>query len=101
MINPLISELLGTLFFVMCILSWGEPIPIAAGLLAAIYAVGKVSGGHFNPAVSFMKYIKGDITMYKLGIYICAQILGAMLALMWWKLTVGSMPVIPATIVTN
>ena len=52
MIPSLISECLGTALFFSCILAYGEPIPIAVGLLAAIYAFGKISGGHFNCAVS-------------------------------------------------
>ena len=57
MFPALIAECLGTALFFSCILSYGDPIPIAVGLLAAIYAFGKVSGGHFNSAVSFMMYL--------------------------------------------
>ena len=60
MIPSLIAECLGTALFFSCILAYGEPIPIVVGLLAAIYAFGKVSGGHFNCAVSFMMFLKGD-----------------------------------------
>ena len=89
MITALISECVGTIFFFSCILSWGEPIPIVIGLLAAIYAVGKTSGGHFNPGVSFMLLLKGDIKFPQFIAYISAQLVGATLALIWWKYTIG------------
>lgn len=90
MLSSLISEAVGTLIFFSCILAWGEPIPIVIGLLAAIYAFGKISGGHFNPAVSFMMLLKGDIDMAKFVSFVAAQLIGATLALMWWKMTLGS-----------
>lgn len=85
MIEALIAECLGSLVFFTCILSYGEPIPIVVGLLAAIYAFGKISGGHFNPAVSFMMLLKGDIKLPKFITYVLMQLLGAGLAVLWWK----------------
>jgi len=85
-IPSLIAECLGTAIFFSCILAYGNPIPIAVGLLAAIYAFGKVSGGHFNCAVSFMMYLKGEINAQKCLLYIIAQLLGAVLALSWWRM---------------
>ncbi len=90
MLTSLIAEAIGTLIFFSCILAWGEPIPIVVGLLAAIYAFGKISGGHFNPGVSFMMLLKGDIDMAKFVSFVAAQLIGATLALMWWKMTLGS-----------
>jgi len=87
MLAPLIAECLGTALFFSCILAYGEPIPIAVGLLAAIYAFGKVSGGHFNCAVSFLMFMKGDIDLSKCILYILAQLVGALIALSWWKNT--------------
>ena len=85
MIEALIAECLGSLVFFTCILSYGEPIPIVVGLLAAIYAFGKISGGHFNPAVSFMMLLKGDIELPKFFAYVLMQLIGAGLAFLWWK----------------
>jgi len=83
----LIAECLGTIFFFSCVLSYGEPIPIVIGLLASIYAFGKISGGHFNPAISFLMYIKGDININKFILYVIAQLIGAVIALLWWSNT--------------
>ena len=87
MVKSVIAECLGTGLFFTCILSWGEPIPVAAGLLAAVYAFGKTSGGHFNSAVSVMMYFKGDLDFPSLVAYIAAQLAGAALALIWWNNT--------------
>lgn len=47
------------------------------GLLAATYSVGRLSGGHFNPAVSFAALIKGDIGYGTFFAYISSQTLGS------------------------
>jgi aquaporin Z len=84
--QALIVEILGTFIFLSIILSavaessYG-PIAIAVGLLAAIYFGGKISGGHYNPAVSIMMLFKGNISLSTAIGYIIAQITGALLAL--------------------
>lgn len=91
MIAEVIAEAAGTAVFLSVLLMYGvSPIAISIGLLAAIYAFGKVSGGHFNPAISFLMYVKGDIDFAKSVIYVIAQLIGALLALLWWKYTMGS-----------
>lgn len=85
--KALLAEFLGTFFFLSIILNsvfLGDfaPIAIAIGLLAAIYFGGKVSGGHYNPAVSIMMYVKGKLTGDLTVLYIAAQIVGALLALL-------------------
>jgi aquaporin Z len=85
MIDKILAEVVGVFVFFSCILTYGEPIPIVIGLLAAIYAFGKLSGGHFNPGVSFMLWLKGDVSANTLITYILAQLVGATLALLWWK----------------
>lgn len=89
MLSSLVAECVGTFIFFSCILSWGEPIPIVVGLLAAIYIFGKISGGHFNPGVSFMMFLKGDINMPTFIGYVVAQLIGAILTLLWWRNTLG------------
>ena len=53
-----LCEFIGTFILISVILMVGEPIPIAVALLAGIYLVGKVSGGHMNPPVTMSMYIK-------------------------------------------
>ena len=61
MINKLVAEFLGTLFFLYVILATGDAVAIGLGLMAAIFILGKKSGGHFNPAVSVMMAMAGKM----------------------------------------
>jgi aquaporin Z len=81
-----VAEFVGTLVFLTIILKSGsfgvvQPFMIVAGLLAAILFMGDVSGGHFNPAVSVMKFLSKDISGQTLFFYIVAQVLGGAAAL--------------------
>lgn len=57
-------------------------VSIAFGLtvLTAAYALGHISGGHFNPAVSLGLWAGGRFEAKKLLPYIVAQVLGAVVA---------------------
>lgn len=85
MILPALAEFLGTFLFLFVILQQGQPIPIAVGLLAMIYAFGSVSGGHFNPAVSVMMGIHQKITMPEMILYIAMQIFGGVAAILLYR----------------
>ena len=74
-------EFIGTFTFLFIILAVGQPIPIAVGLLGAIYFGGAISGGHFNPAVSVMMFMKNALSLDNLPFYIIAQVLGGLGAL--------------------
>lgn len=57
-------------------------VSIAFGLtvLTAAYALGHISGGHFNPAVSLGLWAGGRFEAKELLPYIVAQVLGAVVA---------------------
>ncbi|WP_347455378.1 aquaporin Z [Acinetobacter thermotolerans] len=57
-------------------------VSIAFGLtvLTAAYALGHISGGHFNPAVSFGLWVGGRFAGKELLPYIISQVIGAVLA---------------------
>jgi aquaporin Z len=57
-------------------------IALAHGLaiLTGVYAFGHISGGHFNPAVSFGMWVTRRIDLPKMLSYWVAQLLGATLA---------------------
>lgn len=77
--NRFTAELLGTFF--LCLLALlGEPMGVCLGLAALIWALGPVSGGHFNPAVSFSQRVHGAITTGWSLAYVLAQFLAATLA---------------------
>jgi aquaporin Z len=64
------------------------PLAFGLGLLAAVFAFGHISGGHFNPAVSVAMVIDGRITPADAAGYIVAQVIGAIgaagLVLLLW-----------------
>lgn len=80
-----VVEFAGTFLFLSVILNSGgygnmAPFVVATGLLAAVLFGGKVSGGHFNPAVSVMMFAKKQLNSQTLMFYVGAQILGGLAA---------------------
>jgi glycerol uptake facilitator-like aquaporin len=84
-----LTEFVGTFVFLTVILTTGQAFPIGLALAVAIYFGGATSGGHFNPAVSTMMLAKGVISMEKWIVYVIAQILGGLAALLWYRSTVA------------
>lgn len=80
-----LTELIGTFVFVSVVLITGEAIPIGIALIAAIYFGGTISGGHFNPAISTAKLAKGDLTPRMWAVYVAAQIVGGLAALLFYQ----------------
>ena len=99
MSKRLVAEFLGTFWLVLggcgsAVLAanfGGEGNPLGIGLLGVslafgltvltgAYAFGHISGGHFNPAVSFGLWAGGRFPLKDLLPYVVAQVLGAALA---------------------
>lgn len=89
--KKLVAEFIGTLWLVLggcgsAVLAAGYPelgigfagVALAFGLtvLTGVYAVGHISGGHFNPAVSVGLWVGGRFDSKDLIPYIIAQVLG-------------------------
>jgi glycerol uptake facilitator-like aquaporin len=90
MFAELFAEGLGTFFFLGVILaSGGNVVTIAVGLAAAVYLVSKFSSAHLNSTVTLMLLAKGDISFTKALAYIVVQIIGGLLALLWYTTTTG------------
>ena len=53
------------------------PFAFGLGLLAAIFAFGHVSGGHYNPAVTIAMVLDKRTTPFEAVGYIIAQVIGA------------------------
>ena len=85
MMNKLVSEFLGTMFFLYVILATGSAIPIGIALAVVILIFGKVSGGHFNPAVSVMMSAAGKLPVQELLPYVVAQVAGGLVAFELYK----------------
>ena len=83
MLKKLIVEFIGTVIFLGVILTTGEAIPIGLALATSIYFGGKISGGHFNPAVSVMFFLNKQLSGLDLLCYIIAQVLGGSAALLF------------------
>jgi aquaporin Z len=73
-----VAEYLGTLLLIGVIALVGNPFAIGAALTAAILAVGKYSGGHFNPAVTLWALLKKKISTERAGLHIAAQLAAAL-----------------------
>lgn len=95
MMRKLAAELVGTFWLVFggcgaAVLAAGFPdlgigfvgVSLAFGLtvLTMAYAVGGISGGHFNPAVSLGLAVGGRFSWSELPLYWVAQVIGAFCA---------------------
>ena len=85
----LLVEFVGTFIFLSVIINTTNvnkgdptnPLSIAVALLAAIYFGGRISGGHFNPAVTILFRLQDPtFTDGKVISYIMAQVAGAVAA---------------------
>ena len=83
------AEIYGTFVLVLfgtgaILATGGDPVGIAFGfglaLLAALYTVGRISGGHFNPAVTLGAFLDKRIDLAGLLSYWVSQLAGAVLA---------------------
>ncbi|KAF9411872.1 hypothetical protein BGZ94_001213 [Podila epigama] len=59
--------------------SLGTAFAFGIGLLVTAWAFFRISGAHFNPAITFSSLITGHITVPKAILYFISQLLGAML----------------------
>jgi aquaporin Z len=74
MYTPAIVEFLGTSLLVGAVAFTGAPLLIVAALAIAIALGGKISGGHFNPAVTLWAFASGKIGQAKALSYVVAQL---------------------------
>lgn len=94
--EKLISEFLGTAFLVMIVLGSGimgqnlfeghvgsallaNSLATGAGLFVLIQSLGSISGAHFNPVVSFIEVLWGNLSKRDAFFYTLAQMSGAYL----------------------
>lgn len=85
--SRVIAEFIGTFFLVMTagfnILAGNiaAPYSIGACLMVMVYALGNVSGAHFNPAVTLAVYLSGrnKIPQRDAWFYLASQLLGGIL----------------------
>lgn len=58
----------------------GTALAFGLAVLVMAYAVGRISGGHFNPAVTLGAALGGRLAWREVGVYVGAQLLGGLLA---------------------
>jgi aquaporin Z len=81
-----LTEAIGTFFLVLTIglcVNGGvamAPLAIGSALMIMVYAGGPISGGHYNPSVSFAAWIRGALPTKELLPYWAAQFVGALAA---------------------
>ena len=92
-------EFIGTFFLVFTIgatAAYGDetciaPLAIGFVLMVMVYAGGYISGGHYNPAVSFAAAIRGALEWKQFLPYIIVQILGGSCAALIINLISGGL----------
>lgn len=89
-LRKLTAELIGT--FILVVLGCGTLAFLGAGagvnvaltfgvtLVALTYAFGRISGGHFNPALTVGSALSGRLAWREVGPYVAAQFVGAVFA---------------------
>jgi aquaporin Z len=82
-----VVEFIGTFFLVLTVglvVRGGGPVlgPLAIGavLMVMIFAGGHISGGHYNPAVTFAAYLRGRCEARDVAPYWIAQFVAAVVA---------------------
>jgi aquaporin Z len=86
LVQKLSAEAIGT--FVLIVFGVGAAalsgdyaatgLAFGIAILAMVYAFGRISGGHFNPAVSIGAALGGRISWKEAGAYIGAQVVGGL-----------------------
>ena len=82
-----LAEFIGTFIFLGVILKTGDALAIGIALASVIYFGGKISGGNFNPAVSFMMLLSNKMDITKFVAFVIAQLLGATAAFVFHTYT--------------
>lgn len=83
LVNVVLAELLGTTILTLAALfASKETSALYAGLTVVVLTLvaGAVSGGHFNPAITFASWTMRRLRGVLVPFYIAAQLLGAMFA---------------------
>lgn len=80
-LGALSAELLGTFVLTAAVIvTGGNFIVVAVTVLALVMVLGKLSGGHINPALTLAMFVTKQMSAWKTLGYLASQLLGAMLA---------------------
>jgi len=97
LVAALLAEFVGTFIFAATIIAGqGQPILVFFALVGVVLAVGTISGAYVNPALVIAGWITRRMKGTRAFMYIIAQVLGAMLALVVLNMYVNATPAQPA-----
>lgn len=97
-------EFVGTFFLAVAITLIGNPMGIGLMLMAMVYIGGHISGGHFNPAISFACFVQNRLKLADMGLYVAAQSFGALVALWFFAMitnNVYSLEMVPGNYIAG
>ncbi|CUI15569.1 aquaporin 9, putative [Bodo saltans] len=101
--SELVAEFVGTFLFVLTItlatIGIGSLAPLAIGfmLMAMVFTFGYISGGHFNPAITFATFITRHTPLRKLIRYVIVQVLAGIMSTLYASAIVGLDVPVPTT----
>jgi MIP family channel proteins len=111
LLRPLVAEAIGTfaLVFAGCgaimvdaetqqLGHVGVAITFGLVIMFGIYAVGHISGAHFNAAVTFAFALTRHFPWPRAGAYVCAQVVGAITAAALLRASLGDVADVGATL---
>ena len=83
----LLGEFLGTFLLVLSVFaSGGNAYVVGLTLAVIILLIGKLSGGHVNPAISLAMYVKGSLSLTELLAYVVSQAAGGVASLYAYRI---------------
>ena len=83
----LLSEFLGTFLLILSVLaSGGNALFVGLTLSLVIFFTAKTSGGHANPAVSLVMFLKKKLSLEDFASEVVAQLLGGTACLYVFKM---------------
>lgn len=98
--RPELAEAIGVFFLVLAgcgaVGAGGAPVAVALAfafvILVLVYALGHVSGAHFNPAITLAFAATGHFRWRRVPSYLAAQLLGAIAAAFTLRWILGTAP---------
>ncbi len=90
-----VAEFIGTFLLAAAILAGqSQPIVVLFALVGIVLTVGALSGAHVNPAITIGAWVTRKVSGLRALVYIVAQVLGAMLALVILGLFIDQAPAV-------
>lgn len=94
LVGNFVGELIATFFFISVILLTATQVygafSIGLALTIGILFVSKLSLGALNPAVAVALWAKKAINLPTMIVYILAEVIGGLLAVLWWNFAGGT-----------